>query len=140
MHESDGSVTIEVFFVHGIPGDYQPVVQLSTHNGTATGQYVLNEQSKIIFDKSFLEGRDFSALTSSQITFSAVNRVQRLAIPIIYTNSTEISEEFTVTLDEVILINTINRTTVNLSEEESARLILNPRIASITILDDNGTL
>ena len=84
------------------------------------------------------EGTDFAALASLEVMFTAVNRVQRLAIPIISTNSTEGSEEFTVNLDEVILIHTNNRTTVNLSEEEGARLILNPRVTDIIILDDNG--
>ena len=37
VHEGDGSVMIEVIFIQGIPGDYQPVVLISTHNGTATG-------------------------------------------------------------------------------------------------------
>lgn len=40
IHEDDGSVMIEVIFFQGIPGDYQPVVLISTHNGTATGQQV----------------------------------------------------------------------------------------------------
>lgn len=50
-------------------------------------------------------------------------------------NSTESSEEFTVTLDEVILI---HRSILNLSGEERARLILSPRIADVKIIDDNG--
>ena len=37
VHENDESVMIEIF-VHGIPGGYQPVVLISTCNGTATGQ------------------------------------------------------------------------------------------------------
>ena len=84
------------------------------------------------------DGRDFSAIASSQTNFTAGNQVRSLSIPIISTNSTESSEEFTITLDEVILIYTNNGTAVDLSEQERARLILNPRIANITILDDNG--
>ena len=38
VHEGDGSVTIEVIFIQGIPGDYLPVILLSIHNGTAKGQ------------------------------------------------------------------------------------------------------
>ena len=37
IHEGDGSVIIKVIFFQGIPGDYQPVVLMSIHNGTATG-------------------------------------------------------------------------------------------------------
>ena len=76
---------------------------------------------------------------SSEITFTAVNQVKQLSIPIISTNSTESSEEFTVTLDKVMLVHSNTRITVNVSDQESARLILNPRIANVTILDDNGT-
>lgn len=42
VHERGESVAIEIFFVHGNPGDYQPQVFLSTHNGTAKGQ-ILHE-------------------------------------------------------------------------------------------------
>ena len=38
VYESDGSVEIEIFFIRGIAEDYQPLVLVSTHNGTATGQ------------------------------------------------------------------------------------------------------
>ena len=45
IHESEGLITVNVFFI-GNPGDYQAVVLISTHNGTATGQifhiYLLN--------------------------------------------------------------------------------------------------
>ena len=36
VHESDGSITVEI--IHALSGDYQPIVLISTHNGTATGQ------------------------------------------------------------------------------------------------------
>ena len=39
VHENAGSVMIEIF-IRGIPGDYQPAVVISTHNGTATGQHM----------------------------------------------------------------------------------------------------
>lgn len=38
VHENDGSVAIEIFFILGIPGDYQPQVLISARNGTAIGQ------------------------------------------------------------------------------------------------------
>ena len=37
VHENDRSVTVEVF-IQGILGDYQLMVFMSTHNGTATGE------------------------------------------------------------------------------------------------------
>ena len=86
------------------------------------------------------EGADFASITSSQVTFSAGNRIKSLTIPITSTNSTEGSEEFTVTLDEVILIHTNDSSTLNISEEGRVHIILNPRVASITILDDNCKL
>lgn len=38
VHENDRSVAIKIFFILGIPGDYQPQVLISAHNGTAIGQ------------------------------------------------------------------------------------------------------
>ena len=87
-----------------------------------------------------IEGTDFAAITSSEITFTAGNQIKRLAIPIISSNSTESSEGFTVSLDEVFLIHANNKTLLNLSGQELAHLILNPRIANVTILDDNSEL
>ena len=138
IHESDGSVTVNVFFIHGIPGDYQPIVLISTHNRTATGQIFHKIKLMTYLSWYTTEGTDFVAIASMEVTFTTGNRIKSLATPVISTNSTESSEEFTVTLDEVILIHTNSRTTQNLSEEESARLILNPRVADIIILDDNG--
>ena len=83
------------------------------------------------------EGADFAAV-SSQVPFTVSNQSNSLAIPIIFSNSTESSEEFSVTLDEVILIHTNDRIRVNLSNQERARLILNPGKANVTILDDSS--
>jgi hypothetical protein len=46
VHESVGYLVIEVIFIQGIPGDYQPVVLISTHNGTATGQQIFHKPGK----------------------------------------------------------------------------------------------
>ena len=83
---------------------------------------------------------DFGAITTSQVTFTASSRVESQVIPIIFSNSTESSEEFSITLDKVILMHTKNKSTPNLSNQERSRLFLNPRIADVTILDDNGGL
>ena len=37
IHESNGSVSIDIVFIYGIPGDYQPLVFVSIHNGSAIG-------------------------------------------------------------------------------------------------------
>ena len=84
---------------------------------------------------SYTEGTDFAAIASSQVPFAIGNS---LAIPIISSNSTESSEEFSVTLDEVVLIHTNNGTRVDLSDQERTRLILNPKRANVTIIDDSG--
>ena len=79
-------------------------------------------------------------MATSLVTFTASSRVKSQVIPIIFSNSTESSEEFSITLDNVILIHTKDKSMPNLSNQERARLILNPRIADVTILDDNGEL
>ena len=76
----------------------------------------------------------------SQVTFTGGNRLKNLIIHIIADNSTEESEEFTVTLDRVILTNSVNGNTPNLTDQERARLILDSRAANIIILDNNGTI
>ena len=42
IHEDDESAMVDIF-IQGIPGDYQPVVLISTHNGTAIGQQFFTE-------------------------------------------------------------------------------------------------
>ena len=69
------------------------------------------------------EGEDFGAIASSEVTFTTDNRIKRLAIPIVASNSTKTSEWFTITLDEVILIHASNKTPLNLTDEERARLM-----------------
>ena len=82
------------------------------------------------------EGEDFGAIASSEVTFTVGNRVNSVTIPIIPNNSTESSEEFTITLDKIILLS--RSIILNLSEEERFRLILKPGIAVIKIIDDDG--
>ena len=40
IHEDDESAMVGIF-IQGIPGDYQPVVFISTYNGTANGQQII---------------------------------------------------------------------------------------------------
>ena len=89
---------------------------------------------------SYPEGTDFEALSSSEITFSSSSRINSLNVRIISGSSTEDSEQFTVTLDAVILTHASNGTILNLSKEERARLIKNPKMANVTIIDNNGNL
>lgn len=58
-----------------------------------------------------IEGTDFAALASSEVTFTAGNQIKCLAIPIMASNSTESGEWFTVTLDEIIVIHASNAIT-----------------------------
>ena len=85
--------------------------------------------SKLFCDDTYYttEGDDFGAIDSSKVTFIVGNHVSSLIIPIISSNSTENSEEFTVTLDKVNLLN--RSIMLNLSEDERARIILNPGTA-----------
>ena len=82
------------------------------------------------------EGEDFGGIASSEVTFTAGNRINSVTITIIPNNSTESSEEFTITLDKIILLH--RGIMLNLSEEERARLVLNPGIAAVKIIDDDG--
>ena len=38
VSEYDGFVSVDIVFAFGLPGDYQPVVLMSTNNGTAIGK------------------------------------------------------------------------------------------------------
>jgi hypothetical protein len=50
VDESDVSIVVEIFFIQGIPGDYQSVVLISTHNGTATGQQILHKNLLLVMN------------------------------------------------------------------------------------------
>ena len=148
VEENDGFVGVDITFTHGIPGDYQPSITLSINNGTATGQVHIRSAAcftgylQLCVDCSLLttEGIDFTVPEMSQVTFTSGNRLKSLIIHIITDNSTEGSKEFTVTLDKVILTNSVNGNTPNLTDQERARLILDSRAANIIILDNNGTI
>ena len=76
----------------------------------------------------------------SQVTFTGdSSRVNRQIVPIISRNTTEFPEYFTVSLDEVALLTSNNYSSLHLSDQERARLVLNPSVANITIVDINGT-
>ena len=51
-------------------------------------------------------------------------------------NIAEKNDEIIVMLDKVII--TINGSALHLTDEESSRLILIPKLATVTILDDDG--
>ena len=82
---------------------------------------------------------DFEPIVSSRVTFTSGSRVNRQIISIISSSSTEAKEYFGVSLDIVLLLNSTNGSSLFLSEQEKARLVLNPRVANITIEDSNGT-
>ena len=76
----------------------------------------------------------------SQVTFTGdSSRVNRQIVPIISRNTTEFPEYFTVSLDEVSLLISNNYSSLHLSDQERTRLVLNPSVANITVVDINGT-
>ena len=83
------------------------------------------------------EGKDFEGKTS-QITFTGSNRVSSETISIFTSSSTEGREKFSVSLDMVTLLSLNNGSSLYLSEQEKSRLILDPREANITIVDNDG--
>ena len=83
------------------------------------------------------EGKDFEGKTS-QITFTGSNRVSSQTISIFTSSSTEGLEDFSVSLDMVTLLHLNNGSSLYLSEQEKSRLILDPREANITIVDNDG--
>ena len=143
VEENDGFVGVDITFTFGLPGDYQPSIFLSTNNGTATGLVHIRYAAlpvayNCVSALYTTEGTDFAVSVVSQVTFTGGNRVKSQIITIISGNSTEESEEFTVTLDKVILTNSVNGNTPNLTDQERVRLVLDSRVAKITILDNSG--
>ena len=64
--------------------------------------------------------------------------MQDLTIQITSDNFTELNEIFFAELSSVFLANEAGGPAINLSDQESARLILDPDTANVTILDDDG--
>ena len=79
-------------------------------------------------------------MIDQSITFSSANRLQDLTIQILSDNFTEIYESFTVVLSSVFLAETAGGAAIELSDQERARLIVNPATATVIILDNDGMM
>ena len=73
-------------------------------------------------------------------SFTNTERNQNLTVQVVSDSFKEFNETFSATLESVFLAHATNGQALVLSDQEAARLVLNPDSASITILDDDGTL
>ena len=72
------------------------------------------------------------------ISFTSSNRMQDLTVQILSDDFTELNETFTAVLSSVFLAETAGGAAIELTDQERARLIVNPDTATINILDDDG--
>ena len=77
-------------------------------------------------------------MIDQSITFSSANRLHDLTIQILSDNFTEIYESFTAVLSSVFLAETAGGAAIELTDQERARLIVNPDNATVIIRDDDG--
>ena len=75
---------------------------------------------------------------AQQLPFTNADRMQDLTIGIVSDSFTELNETFSVELSSVFLATEADGPAIDLSPQESARLILDPDTADVTILDDDG--
>ena len=69
---------------------------------------------------------------------ATANRIQNIPIQIVSDDITELNESFSAVLASVFLARTAGGVAIDLSNQETARLIRNPDTASVNILDDDG--
>ena len=86
----------------------------------------------------FTGGADYTPVVAQVVSFTNSNRNEVLIIPILSDTFTEYNETFSAMLDSVFLATQANGQPLDLSNQERARLILDPDTASVTILDDDG--
>ena len=72
------------------------------------------------------------------ISFTTTDTVQNLSVQIVSDDITELNESFSAVLTSVFLARTAGGAAIDLSDQERARLIRNPDIANVNILDDDG--
>ena len=73
-----------------------------------------------------------------RIIFTNCDQKKSLVYTITPDEIAEKNEEIIVTLDKVILTHTTNGSTLNLTSEETNRLVMSSRSATVIILDDDG--
>ena len=72
------------------------------------------------------------------IFFISANRIQDFTVQILSDDFTESNETFIAALSSVFLADTAGGAAIELTDQERARLIVNPDTATINILDDDG--
>ena len=75
---------------------------------------------------------------TQQLLFTNTDRMQDLTIGIVSDSFTELNETFSTELSSVFLATEAGGQATVLSNQESARLILDPDTADVIILDDDG--
>ena len=81
---------------------------------------------------------DYTSIVAQQLSFTNIERNRDLTVQIASDVFTEFSETFSVLLSSAFLANTAGGPAIDLSDQESARLVLNPDSADVTILDDDS--
>ena len=72
------------------------------------------------------------------ISFTTADTMQNLSVQILPDDLTELNEGFSTMLTSVFLARTAGGVSIDLSDQERARLTRNPDTANIDILDDDG--
>ena len=81
---------------------------------------------------------DYGSTANLSISFPPASRIISLSVTIIQDVFTEINETFSVVLSSVFLTHSTGGATIDLSDQERARLILIPNVTTVKILDDDG--
>ena len=77
---------------------------------------------------------------AQQLSFTSLDTSQALTVQIDADSFTELNETFSAVLSSVFLADVAGGQSIDLTDQESSRLILNPNSAMVTIDDDDGTL
>ena len=81
---------------------------------------------------------DYTSIVAQQLSFTNIERNHDLTVQIVSDAFTEFNETFSAILSSAFLANAAGGPAITLSDQESARLVLNPDTANVTILDDDG--
>ena len=147
MSESFRSVSLYVF-LRGDPGEFVPHVNVSTVDGTAISKcyntsFLSHYSAHIhvwyytIYIGSGAEA-DYNPVKDQSISFTILNNNQSFNVQLRADGFIEMSETFFALLTSAFLAEVAGGDAIDISDQESARLILNPDTANVTILDDDG--
>ena len=79
---------------------------------------------------------DYTSVIDQSISFTSANR--DLTVQITSDNFTELNETFSAVLTSVFLSRTAGGVALELTDQESARLVRDSHTATVNILDDDG--